>query len=77
MQITDAAWVQITTSTGALVQKSGSGFLSLVYAAAEPTTEAAFALVQTDTLLMPTVAGKHIWAKSTNGNVNLTVEAVV
>lgn len=76
MQITDAAWVQLTTGTGALVQKSGSGFLSLVYATATPTTEDSFALTGHDALSMPQVVGKNIYARSTKGNVNLSVEVI-
>lgn len=76
MQITDAAWVQLTTGTGALVQKSGSGFLTLVYATTTPTTEAAFALTGHDALSMPAVAGKNLYARSTKGNVNLSVEVL-
>ena len=76
MIITDAAWVQITTDAGALIQKPGSGFLSLAYATAEPTTEGKFALVDNQPLLMPPSAGKNIYAKSTKGDISITVEAI-
>jgi len=75
MVITDSAWELIATDSAALVQKTGAGFISLAYHTTTPTTQDTFGLTGNEPLLLPNVVGKNIYAKSTKGDINLSVEA--
>jgi len=73
MQLTES-WTQLTTGTGALIQASGTGKVSIVYAATTPTTEDGFSINKTDAQVYPAIAGKNMYAKSNINGAVITVE---
>jgi len=66
-------WVEVA-SAGCILQKSGTNTLMLAYAVAAPVTESTFSISHNLTQIFPAVAGKTLWAKSTEGDVNISVE---
>lgn len=71
--IISQTWQQIST-TGAVVQKSGQGFLSLTYFTGAPTGEFdTFNLTHREITLYPTITGKALWARA-NKDTSITVE---
>jgi len=76
MIINDASWTKITDGTGAVLQKTGKGFISLAYSSGIPAGVENFGLIDSAPITLPTVSGKDIYAKSSNGDVNLSVQIV-
>lgn len=67
-------WV-LVSSTGVLVQRHGSGAVSLAYATSIPTIEDTFSVIMGAAQLYPAVPGKNLYARGTV-DTHITIEPI-
>lgn len=69
-------WELIATATGVLIQKHGTGSLTLAYANVEPTNEDRFSLSNNDAQVLPQAGSENIYAIALNGDISISVKTL-